>query len=465
MALFTRFFWIAKSCPSSGEEPAPRPSIISQNISKYWNGMGKGMAIRREKTSQSGSIGQFKIGFVTALPPSRTTLNEYGFHLANAFRRGNEGGEVLAISDITNTAEVSETANITIDRCWKFNGWLTPLRVLRSVRKHRPDMVLFNAHMASFGDRVVPAALGLLSIPLVRIAGYKTGVILHNVMGGVNLEHTKMRGQPIMQRLIMFFGKLVMRQILRADYVTVTLSEYKDLLADAGRVEHVTSVAHGSFETSSEIDYPSLADRPRRIVTFGKFGTYKKLDNLIAAMGILRGQPEFANVELLIGGGNHQSAPGYIESMMDSVGGEKGIRFLGYIAEEEVSTFFHAAQVTVFDYSATTGSSGALNQAVSYGSVPIFPDIEDFTRVCSDEGIAGVHFRPGDVADLVSRLREVLGEPAKFQNLVDQNFVGNRSFTIQDVALFHLEKMRELCVTTECVGKVEVDCYNKLEMK
>lgn len=405
-----------------------------------------------------------KIGVVTALPPSCTTLNEYGLHLANAFLREDEVAEVVAIADMTNSPKVAETASITIDRCWKFNGWLTPLSILKSVRQHRPDVVVFNAHMASFGDRVVPAALGLLSIPLLKMAGFKTGVILHNVLGGVNLEHTSMRGHPFRKAMINLFGKLVLRQILRADYLTVTLREYKDLLADAGHVQHVTPVAHGSFEISREIDYPVLTARPRRVVTFGKFGTYKKLDNLIAAVRILRDRPEFADVELVIGGGNHQSAPGYIESMMDTVGGEKGIRYLGYIAEGEVAGFFHGAQVTVFDYTATTGSSGALNQAVSYGSVPIFPDIEDFTRVCSDEAIDGVHFPPGDVVRLVGKLTEVLGEPAMFQKLVDQNFAANRSFTIQDVAHFHVEKMLKLRVTSESPAKAGVNCSGKRKM-
>lgn len=381
-----------------------------------------------------------KICLVTALPPSTTTLTEYGQHLANAFQAESTAINFFALADTTDLPETGATGPMLIDRCWSFNSVLTPFRLLAAVRKHRPDLVIFNAHMASFGDREIPAAMGLLSVPLLRLFGFRTGVILHNVLGGVDLEHTSMRGQPFRQALTRIFGRAVLRLLLTSNYLTVTLEDYRDMLAKAGPVGHVTAIAHGSFETSRAIDFPALRDRPHRICTFGKFGTYKKLDTLIRAFRMLREMPQFAKVELLIGGGNHQSAPGYIEKTIAELGDGDGIRYIGYVDEDEVPAFFHGSLVTVFDYTSTTGSSGALNQAVSYGSVPVFPAIEDFNRVCKDEGIEGLNFEAGDAAGLLKVLHEVLAAPEDYQSLVERNFISNRTFTIRDVAHFHIEK-------------------------
>ncbi len=384
------------------------------------------------------------ICLVTALPPSSTTLTEYGQHLANAFQAESTAINFFALADRTDLPETGAAGLMPVHRCWSFNSLVTPFRLLAAVRKHRPDLVIFNAHMASFGDREIPAAMGLLSVPLLRLFGFKTGVILHNVLGGVDLEHTSMRDQPVRQALTRIFGRAVLRLLLTSNYLTVTLQDYRDLLAKAGPVGHVTAIAHGSFETSREIDFPALRNRPRRICTFGKFGTYKKLDNLIRAFRMLREMPQFANVELVIGGGNHQSAPGYIEKTIAELGDGEGIRYIGYVDEDEVPAFFHHCQVTVFDYTSTTGSSGALNQAVSYGSVPVFPAIEDFNRVCTDEGIEGINFEAGDVAGLFKVLRKVLAAPEDYQSLVERNFLSNRAFTIRDVAHFHIEKFASL---------------------
>ena len=37
--------------------------------------------------------------------------------------------------------------------------------------------------------------------------------------------------------------------------------------------------------------------------------------------------------------------------------GDKGVRFHGYVAEEDIPAFFVSARLSVFDYQATTGSS------------------------------------------------------------------------------------------------------------
>lgn len=385
-----------------------------------------------------------KICLVSAYPPSNTTLNEYGLHLAEAIVRADQVTDLVVLADQISQAGPPEKSRVMVDRCWSFNSFLTPFRILKKVRRHKPDVVIFNSHMGSFGDREVSAAMGLLTVPLLRLFGYRTGVILHNVLGGVNLEHTSMKGRPIRQALVSLFGQAILRLLLTSNYLTVTLREYRDLLARAGSVSHVFAVAHGSFETSREIDYPALQARPRRIVTFGKFGTYKKLDNLISAVKKLRSMPGFADVELVIGGGNHQSAKHYIEKTLSDLSVDSGIIYVGYVAEDEVPNFFHSAVVTVFDYAATTGSSGALNQAVSYGSVPIFPQIEDFTRVCKDEGIEGLNFVPGCVDQIVEHILNVLEDPASYQNLVDKNFSSNRAFTIDDVARFHIDKTKKL---------------------
>lgn len=153
-----------------------------------------------------------------------------------------------------------------------------------------------------------------------------------------------------------------------------------------------------------ERPWVDLLASPRRLVTMGKFGTYKNLETLLAAFDQLRADPKHADYQLVFGGSDHPAAEGYMARLAATRHRSPRMIFAGYINEDAVATFFETARQSVLDYESTTGSPCVLHQTATYGEVPVFPRISDFVDVCKSEGLGGYHYSPGCVADMAAEM-------------------------------------------------------------
>ncbi len=257
-----------------------------------------------------------RLALVSAFPPGRQSLNEYGFHLAREFANRPDVEEIVVIADrlASDATELDLGPKIRVVRTWDFNSVLAGPRILRALAREKVDGAIWNLQTATFGDREIPAALGLLAPAVARLVACHSGIIAHNLVSGIDLESTQLKGQRLRQSLVRAGGAAVTRAMLAADYMTVTLKSYQDALATTHPNAPVHLVPHGTFDTNPGSITP-LADRPNRIVTMGKFGTYKRLETLLAAFDILRRDPLYADYELVIGGSDHPNAPGYVEEV------------------------------------------------------------------------------------------------------------------------------------------------------
>lgn len=382
---------------------------------------------------------------MSAFPPGRQSLNEYGYHLARHFAEHPDVQEVVVLADRLDhhQDELSLGPKVSIERVWSFNGLTTLPRLLRRLRQIRPDGALFNLHTTSFGDSEVTAALGLLTPMSARLSKIATGVIAHNLVAGVDLENTLLKGRPVRQAIVRAGGAMVTGALVRASYLTVTLSSYHDHLTAAYPRRDIHHIPHGTFDTAQASPTP-LASRPKRIVTMGKFGTYKRLETLIEAFSTLKQTPELADYELIIGGTDHPNAKGYLAQTENACRDIPGLHFHGYVAEEDVADFFSNAQLSVFDYESTTGSSGVLHQTASYGAVPVFPKIGDFVDVSRDEGLEGYHYAPQSASSMATAMRDALLDLDTADRLANANHGAALGFPFSDVVGFHVSKMKAL---------------------
>ena len=120
------------------------------------------------------------------------------------------------------------------------------------------------------------------------------------------------------------------------------------------------------------------------------------------------------------------------------------IRFTGYVPEAEVARVFTEAAVVVFPYTSTTGSSGVLHQAGSYGKPAILPKIGDLAEVIEEEGYAGEFFAPEDSASLATAIARVLDDPSYARELGERNYRAAQGLPIHDVVdwyLLHFEQI------------------------
>lgn len=385
-----------------------------------------------------------RIALVSAFPPGKQSLNEYGLHLAKGLAARDDVGEVVVIADKLplSMPELDLGPKVRVERCWSFNALSTLPKLLKSIRGAHVDGVVWNLQMATFGDSEVTAALGLLAPMGVRIMGTPSGVLAHNMVDGVDLDQTVLKGQPLRQAAVKLGARVITRALLSASYMTVTLRSYYDGLLAKHPHASVHLVPHGTFDTGN-IDLRPLTGRSRRIVTMGKFGTYKRLDTLLEAFDILRDLPGNSDLELIIGGSDHPNTPGYLENLALQRKNDSAVVFAGYVAEDDIPSFFGDAQLSVFDYSATTGSSGVLHQTACYGTVPVFPRIGDFVDVCEDEGITGVNYTAQDPADMAAQMHEALHDTKSSQDMVNRNRDAAMGFPFEKVIDFHVCQLAE----------------------
>lgn len=383
-----------------------------------------------------------RIALVSAFPPGRQSLNEYGLHLARGLADRADVAEVVVIADTLDEpmAELDLGPKVRVERVWRFNDTMATPKILRALMKTNAAGVLWNLQSATFGDREIPAALGHFAPPLARAFGLKSGVIAHNIIAGIDLDSTQLKGQKLRQAIVKLGAGVACRALLAANYTTVTLQGYYDHIRKTYPKADIHLIPHGTFD-AYDVELLPLARRPKRIVTMGKYGTYKRLETLLEAFDLLRGDPEFNDYQLIIGGSDHPSTPGYVDALRHERRNDSGVKFHGYVAEDDVGKFFGDARLSIFDYTATTGSSGVLHQAASYGAVPVFPQIGDFVDLCRDEGLSGAHYQVSNSASMASAMRKMLRDLTAAQAVADKNLEASQDMPFADVVGFHVQRL------------------------
>ena len=367
------------------------------------------------------SGGGLHIGIVTTVPPSKVTLSEYGQHLVNALGTRREISKITVFHDDSVEAATMHRDHGDVDMvpAWGFNKVMNPLRIVRAIRKAKPDAVLFNVQFATFGDKPIPAATGLMSPLATRIAGVPTMSLVHNLMDTVDLEGAGYAQSRAVTQLYGFVGRVLTKGILASGRVAVLVPSYMPILRDKYKAENVVLMPHGVFEMGPrDVSYQPPVPT---IMTFGKFGTYKKVEPLIEAFQTLK--LEMPDLELVIAGSNSPNAAGYLEGVREQFADDESIRFTGYVAEEDVPMVFAQCSVVAFPYTSTTGSSGPLHQAASYGRPLVVPRVGDFPSVLKLEGFEAEMFDPNDPAGLVRALRNSLGNPENARRQARNNLI------------------------------------------
>lgn len=342
-----------------------------------------------------------KICLVTSFPPSRDALNEYGFHIASELRRVPEIELVILGDD--HSSPQPELEDYKVVRCWKFNSLRNPQRVLEAVGRERPDVVWFNLGFASFGGKALPAFTGITIPFFTRLKGPYTHVTLHQLMETVDLKDAGVRF-PLLYRI----GGFVATQILLfADSVSVTLPAYRNVLVEKYGRGSIYVRRHGSFASRPEYpDFTMRGNPEHRILAFGKWGTYKRLEPILEAFDmVIKEVPE---ARLVIAGTDHPKTPGYLRSIQEKIGTRKDIHFAGYVEEEDIPRLFQRSTLTVLPYTSSAGSSGIAHLASTYGVPIISSDIPDCRRLAEEEGLAMDFFPLGDTPAMARHIVDLL---------------------------------------------------------
>lgn len=367
-----------------------------------------------------------KICLVTAFPPSRQGLNEYGFHIARELSQ--QPGLSLTILGDDLPSEQPELAGFDVRRCWGFNSLRNPVRLLGAIQRVRPDVVWYNIGFASFGGKALPAFVGLASPALTRMRGSYTHVTLHQLVETVDLKDAGVKSQALYR----VAGAIATHMLLSANSLSVLLPAYRRVLQERYRRGSVFVRAHGVL--SSRPEYPDFSKRgnpTHRILAFGKWGTYKRLELLIAAFR--RVAKELPASQLVVAGGDHPKTPGYIESVAARVKDDPRIQFVGYVPEQDLPALFQSTSAAVMPYSSSAGSSGVAHLACAYGVPIVGTDIRDLRELVQEEGLAIELFEHGNVDSLADCLLNLLRSPERLEAMAKQNFAAALKMSMPEI--------------------------------
>ncbi|HZR30042.1 MAG TPA: glycosyltransferase [Terriglobales bacterium] len=374
-----------------------------------------------------------KICLVSAFPPSRRGLNEYGFHIARELQQDSLSSLTILADQLDSGQDTSELENFDVQRVWRFNSFSTPVRLMQAVRRFKPDVLWFNLLFSTFGDSPVAAFSGLATPALTRLAGCYTHITLHHLMDNINLEDANVR----FPRVYRLAGNVATRLLLMANSVSVLLPAYRRTLIEKYRGENVHFRAHGIF--SARPEYPDFARRgnpSHRVLAFGKWGTYKRLEQLIDAFFILASKMPHAR--LVVAGSDHPMTPGYVDSTAKRFRDCANIEFTGYVPEEKIPELFGSASVLVMPYHSATGASGVAHLACQYGVPIISSDIPDFRSMAEDENLAINFYKIGDAQSMANEMLRLLRDSQMQREMAEQNFSAALRMTMPQVVRQYL---------------------------
>ena len=401
-----------------------------------------------------------RICLITAFPPSMGPLNEYSYHIAREIQRhenveliilGDELDDYKFVTDAQGKAipmqHPATLPGVKVIRCWRVDSMANPGRILKTVRELNPDVVWFNLVFSSFGTPKSPVAafLGLSAPAIIRAAGYYTHITLHHIIEHVDFK-TASTGSARRERLLRKGTDIATWALLRANSVSVLLSTYRKTLVKKYDAQNIMIGTHGTFTTiSSRPDLSRRGNPEHRILAFGNWGTYKRLEKLMEAFpAILQRIP---NSRLIVAGGNHPAAIGYWESVREAQPPGLPIEFLGYIQQKDVANLFRTSSLLVMPYDSSTGSSGPAHQACEYGLPIVCADLADFRCMATDDDMAIMFYKPGDSADLAEKVTSVIASPELQRSMSNHNYEAGVQMAMTNVARtyirwFELHKLK-----------------------
>src|SRR5215472_4149309 len=390
-----------------------------------------------------------KICLVTTFPPSTGGLSEYRFHIAQELQR-NPFLSLTVLADELPARHV-EPEGFSVVRCWSFDDPRSVFRILRELHRLKPDVVWFNLLFSTFGRNPFVAFSGLMSPLLARLSGRYTHVTLHHLMDTVELKDAGVQHE----RVYRFAGAIATRMVLLSNSVSVLMPGYRKILNDKYGRDNVHLRAHGILARRPEFpDFSRRGNPIHRILAFGKWGTYKRLELMLEAFDQI--SREIPEAKLIIAGGDHPQARGYTESVRRRCAGDSRIEFRGYIPEGALADLFQSATVAVMPYSSSTGCSGVAHLACAYGVPMISADIPDFRQMALGEELAIEFYPSGNVQGLADCLTEFLQNPGKQKVMATQNFSAALRMTMPNVVQKYLRhfELQQRVETLKYISRV-----------
>ncbi|MDG6982774.1 MAG: glycosyltransferase [Nitrososphaerota archaeon] len=329
---------------------------------------------------------------MSAYPPDRGRLSEYSHALVAAVSE--RGVSVRVGSDSAAEAD----GNIEVVQLWRPDHLPSLVRVLGFVARARARAVVFNVSFTVFGKGRVINFLGFADIfiasKLGRVMGFKTAAIVHNLPEASDTAKFGL-GRTLVNRAGFLMAE---RMLFGCDVVAVTLRLYKrGMERRFGRP--VFYLPHGAWKVPN----PPLHPKPGKILFLGFLSPGKDMALLRGVYDELKARHQDFGLRMVVS--PHPNIPDSDGSLKMFVG-RAGVEVRGYATESELPGVFEGCTAVVLPYTTSTGTSGVLHLANSFGVPAVTTSLPEF-RELEAEG-AGVVVCSGreEMVESIARLVE-----------------------------------------------------------
>jgi glycosyltransferase involved in cell wall biosynthesis len=308
---------------------------------------------------------------ISAYPPDRGRLSEYSHALLTAVSR--RGLRIWVGSD----SHSEEIGNIRVVDLWKPNDILSIPRILRFVVRARAPAVIFNTSFTVYGKSRVINFMGFVNIFLTaqlgRIMGFSTAAIVHTLPEASDTARFGLKPTLVNRTALL----LAERMLFGCQTVAVTLRMYQRILEKRFR-RPVFFLPHGTWR-----DERTGAAEPtsKRILFFGFLSPGKDMSMLRSIFDELKAK--HADLQLRVVASPHPNIPNSTEALQ-WFRGSPGIEVRGYVPDDQLASAFADCQAVVLPYNTSTGTSGVLHLANSFGVPAVTTALPEFIEMRSE---------------------------------------------------------------------------------
>ena len=323
-----------------------------------------------------------KVGVVSIYPPAGLTharLGGVASYTKNLVLSLLNRCEVVVLADriqLTRCGHYNEDAKVC--RCWN-KGIFYPFQIFRRLLSNDMDILHVQHEIYLYGGLRSAIVFPLLLF-FIRLLRKPVVVTLHGViplsrMDRRFLKENWIKGNPFAMRI----GLILLVKIIGflSTSVIVHEAKFKEVLRNEYDCpsHKIYVIHHGVEEKDDFIGNEEAKEKlgltgKNVILFFGYIAGYKSVELLIQSVNFLR----IPNWVIVIAGGSHprlSADPNYLKYLSDLrekalAMSKDRILFKGFIADEDISLYFSAADLIVFPYTTAMSSSGPVCLAISY---------------------------------------------------------------------------------------------------
>lgn len=293
--------------------------------------------------------------------------------------------KIVVFSNIKGERNQFIDNGVLVDECWRRTNsffW----QIISRLRQYPSVKIIHLQHEFNlFGGPVsIPLSLWLI-FWLKIICRKKILITFHGVISQkiIDDNFVKINSIPLGPRLVAFSFRFYYRVAsFFVDQVIVHADKFKNILeAEYGYRQKIAVIPigvekHQQIVSREDARKKLEIQNPKRVLLyFGFLAGYKGLDLLLDAFELLDDR-----YQLFIAGGKPARAEGTVsydlwyESFAKRCRKDKRITLTGFLASEDVGTYFLGCDLAIFPYLLPLSSSAALATAISYSTSSIVSD-------------------------------------------------------------------------------------------